>query len=325
MSCWAQDNGIYILDNDFKPLIIENGLIRKSENGLLKSRADQLNFRYKKIRSRVDGGNAYFGIKENGERYLLVGENAVNDTALKLSLEHFGINLENILEASNGTLEFSYNKKNYQTSIRAILNGQVDSTIPLEIRNLISSAVNNLSQKGSQLRKSALQVIANDFELNEKQVKVVSSPEFHIDMFMRPIDEKTILVYDPDLTKEILAKEKEKVPADKQQVIQQLIDEITEFENQRVQVKKYAPMNTIIEELKTQGYDNIVRVPGIFTSGSTNFLNALVHKNTNGEYIYITNTGSQKQNVVNFNKIFEEELRKKCSLIKHFYFLGDIE
>ena len=326
MSCWAQDNGIYTLDRMGKPMILENALIRESEAGLLKARAKTLGVRFKQMFSRADGGNTYFGVTENGERYILIGSNAIDDTALKIALHQQSIELKNLQEASNGTVRIDFKDKHYYTRINDIVNGTMAKELPDELKQNSEIAVKNLRKNIDTLRLEAKKALANDFEMEIDQVRVVSSPGFHIDMFMRPIDEKTIVVNNPDLTRTILKKEAlaSETP-EKANEINKILNDISAFENQRVKENGYAPMDKIISELRDLGYEEIIEVPGIFGNGNTNYLNALVHQRPNGDYVYITNTGSRSQDVLNLNEIFQNTLQEKFPRLKEFYFLGDIK
>lgn len=325
MSCWAQDNGIYVVDRSGRPMIAEHGLIRETEEGLLKSRAKQMGIGFKKMFSRADGGNTYFGVTKGGERYILVGSNAIEDTALKIALEKQGIELKNLLEASNGTVRIDYRWHKYYTSIPDIENGTMDKSLPEGLKRSAQRAVEDMHENIAALRVEARKALAADFDMDVDQLKVVSSPGFHIDMFMRPIDEKTILVNDPQLTVSLLERRQTLTKSPRQKrSYQKLIDELNAFEENR-KANGYASMDVIYKELKDLGYENIIHVPGIHGPGNTNYMNALVHQRPNGEYIYITNAGAKNAAGLNLNEIFKSSVQKQFPEMKEFYFLGDIE
>ena len=322
-SCWAQDNAIVICDRNGNPIILENGLVRETEENFAKTYAEDSGMRFKKMYSRADGGNTYFGVTADGERYILIGRNAIDDTALKIVLDQQGIKLESLLEASNGTVGVDFQGEKYYTSIDDIENGKISEDLPDALKQNAAIAMENLRKNPEKLHAEALNKLAEDFEMDTDQIRVVSSPEFHIDMFMRPIDDKTILVNDPELTKkELNAQLENSILQERNNEIRKLIARVDEFENQRVNKKGFASMEKIIEELKGLGYENIIRVPGVFDNGSTNYLNAFVHKKENGEYVYITNAGIGSNNGLDLNGIFRDVLKSSPLKIQTCYCLG---
>ena len=141
--------------------------------------------------------------------------------------------------------------------------------------------------------------------LGVENVDIVPQMDFHIDMFLRPLENKNTLLTDDEMMVQLLIKGLScinkalaKPDNDKQnlkKVYNNLAQKLREF-RQEIDKNSYAKFAITEKYLKKQGY-NPIRVPGriysIDSQGSmrctTNFMNAVVTKNDNGELVYITN------------------------------------
>lgn len=173
---------------------------------------------------------------------------------------------------------------------------------------------------------------------------VIALPQmdYHIDLFVRPLKDKTILLTDDMLSLDSLEKGLEEIKSMdniKESTIRHLTNNIHLFKesiklNQRPQTGKAEKI------LINNGY-NVVRVPGriyqtnninnreIFLTHSCNYMNANVLLNKDGEIVYITNNsdidrrfGIPNSLLKKINYSFEKEFYNYISPFvkkEHFY------
>lgn len=184
--------------------------------------------------------------------------------------------------------------------------------------------------------------------LGVDKVDVVPQMDFHIDMFLRPLDGKNVLIADDALTIRAMrlglsriqsALSKSNVHRDfLKKVYNNLIVELKEFRT-AMDRNPYAKLEMTEKSLRKSGY-NPIHVPGrIYTidaQGSmrctTNYMNSVVTKNDNDEMVYITNKSffdkkcgitPSIQELIGFS--FEDEFLKSISgFVKpeNVYFVG---
>lgn len=156
-----------------------------------------------------------------------------------------------------------------------------------------------------ELENFNLNNIKRDFEI--EKVYPISQPEFHIDMGIRPLKDKTVLVNDDNLLSKALhdAVTNAKIYAEENndsqmKNVQENLENIKEtFEIGKVS-NKYQNTDEIVKELESYGFSP-VRVPGCFVRPVlssdnyddnhylANFINAIIQENPDGELVYITN------------------------------------
>lgn len=159
--------------------------------------------------------------------------------------------------------------------------------------------------------------IAKSLNIEPKNLHVISQPDFHLDMVLRPLEYPYILVGDSKLTLDLARKNN----VDKDQ-----IKFLTLENRKRVKNKEpwYASPDKIVKELKSRGFKPI-KIPGLINDKKLNFMNAIVHKEPNGDLIYITNkTHIGFETGIDFEKIFVDYLKAKVPQIKKVIFIdGD--
>ena len=155
--------------------------------------------------------------------------------------------------------------------------------------------------------------MAKLLHVKPKNLHVISQPDFHIDMGIRPLAYPYVLVGDSKLTTNIVrGKIKE--------------EDINLLNNARDKYSKdnsYSSADKMTEELKVHGFKPI-RVPGLAGKESANFMNAIVHQNEDGSLVYITNKPSKtfSKNIgIHFEDIFKEYLQKEVPEIKEVIFI----
>lgn len=141
---------------------------------------------------------------------------------------------------------------------------------------------------------------------NNKNVEIIPQMDFHIDLFIRPLDEGKILLADDNLSLKMLDNYTDKLK-------KALLD--NKFKNYKKQIKKaikevkiikddfvknisdnpFEKIDLVEDELRFLGFD-VIKVPGRFyemkngkLSYFSNFMNANVLLNKNKELVYITN------------------------------------
>lgn len=176
---------------------------------------------------------------------------------------------------------------------------------------------------------------------NVDKIHILPQMDFHIDLFIRPLDKKRILVADDEMTLKILEeglknfkefiklKKLEKNPIAKR-IIENFNERILEFKFDS-SINKAPKSKEIIRIIKQAGFEPIP-VPGrIYTtnlerynktsiSHDCNYMNANVLINKEGDLVYITNKsnvdkklGLESEFAKDFDFRFEKEFIKSIS------------
>jgi len=168
------------------------------------------------------------------------------------------------------------------------------------------------------LHKSNKAEVAKSIKVKPENLYVISQPDFHIDMVVRPLVYPYVLVGDHKLASKM---------ADKNSLNKFQRTQLNQLEKSREETIKYceyASVDKVVSELEKQGFIPI-RVPGMVGRNKANFMNAIVHQEPNGDLIYITNkTHLDKKVGLNFEKMFEQDLKSKAPNVKEVVFVdGD--
>lgn len=162
------------------------------------------------------------------------------------------------------------------------------------------------------------------------KVTVLPQMDFHIDLFIRPLDKKQILIADDNLTLKTLQNIYDKLnenPKENKTAIKKTKYAIKEFKL-NVKISDLPKIEETVKILEEAGYKPI-RVPGriynVDTIYSTtgedlpqhycNYMNANVLKNKNGNLVYITNKSDIDDRLGLTPKIIQET---GCSFEKAF-------
>jgi len=176
------------------------------------------------------------------------------------------------------------------------------------------------------LTDSSKITVANQLEVMPKNLHVISQPEAHLDLIIRPLNFPYVLIGDSNLTMG-LAEKHNKLSAKHIEYFKKT------YNNRKFRIEQndYVDIDTTINELKEQGFKP-VRVPGfignnipVVANSDLNFMNAIVHQEDDGSLIYITNkTNLKKEMGIDFEEIFENYLKLKVPSIKEVIFVdGD--
>lgn len=156
--------------------------------------------------------------------------------------------------------------------------------------------------------------------LKINSIKFISQADFHIDLFIRPLKDKTILVSDDTLWSKRLKQVISQIANDSS--LTRVRNKLTEVYNMisvmcaNIPNSKYATLSKVQEELTGCGYKP-VKVPGrifeyvnddegIVPQHILNYMNGIVHENKDGELVYITN----KSNLNKYCGITEKVAQK---------------
>lgn len=185
-----------------------------------------------------------------------------------------------------------------------------------------------------ELKKFDLEQLKEMFQT--EKIHVIPQADYHLDLFMRPLKDKKVLIADDNLMSQILDDGFNKI---KKFILSKPQNEREQYRDVFVNVGTYAqgfkniisknPLPNMCEIEKTlikSGYEPI-RVPGrlfeILSDGKDsyilkqlhNYMNANVHINDNGEIVYITN-----KSIIDDSLNLTEEIQKETgfSLEKTF-------
>lgn len=201
--------------------------------------------------------------------------------------------------------------------------------------------VNNNKKNSLLLGKDELEYYNLDKikkELDVENIYPISQPDFHIDLGIRPLKNKVVLVNDDNMLSEALhnaitnAKEFAYKNCDAEvREVQHILEEMKEvFEIGRLK-NEYKNTEKIIQELQDYGFKT-VRVPGCFNRASfygdvndenhymANFMNAIVHEKSDGSLVYITN-----KSLLDDMAHITPEVEKKIGFSFHSLFKNSIK
>lgn len=235
-------------------------------------------------RAYIEGGNLLTGVTSDGKPFGLLGRDSVVITAFHL-LEKGGVPRRELDEA--------------RSRLRSA--GQLDdAAIEKTARKLIGIeggwgtrlTADRLARGETFL--ALLEVARNraceDLGLDPERLVVLTQPEFHIDMHMRPMAPGEVLVNRPEATMAAL----EEAYRDPEATDWQRREMVSMYRNAQTDARELGPVyDQIFDELRGAGLIPIA-APGVF-HGSTrqaNFMNGVPGTTDAGELYYLTNASS---------------------------------
>jgi hypothetical protein len=157
---WAQDNKMIVNKND-KNHVLVSGVKPNFESELGKA----LEVSTIEASSVFEGGNVFLGKKPDGEKYLIIGEDAVLDMAsAKFHRENIGP-VKNIAHIETYRMLFARE-------------GEYDTTTS-DGRN-ISFEVKPFDEYEAQAKEQ----LSKDFDVKPENICILPQLEFHLDMFL---------------------------------------------------------------------------------------------------------------------------------------------
>ncbi len=176
-------------------------------------------------------------------------------------------------------------------------------------------------------------------DFNVKEIYPISQPDFHIDLGIRPLKNKIVLVNDKDLTINCIRnaiKQAENHLKTKSDALicgvkQNLEYILAEFKHACKENPNYKNFKRIQNELTDYGFKvvkvpgSVIRTPRNFDKHTeshymANFMNAIVHEKPDGSLVYITNKsnlddiaaiGNYEEKILNFSfeKMFRDSIK----------------
>lgn len=153
--------------------------------------------------------------------------------------------------------------------------------------------------------------LAKSLHIKPENLHILSQPDYHLDVAIRPLKYPYVLVNDMDL-----AKESVKTEAQKKQ-----IDSMNFREKSAINGRGYISPEKTAKQLKKQGFMPVL-VPGTLGHRELNYMNAIVHQDTDGKLVYITNHSDYGKSIgIDMEKIFTDCLKKKAPDVKEIIFI----
>lgn len=146
--------------------------------------------------------------------------------------------------------------------------------------------------------------LRKDFGVNK--IYPISQPDFHIDLGVRPLSGKNILVNDDELAVSLISQAISKAnqilqsePNHSLKGVKDALKSILEmFQQGRKELPQYGNFKQIQQELGNYGF-NVIKVPGSLAYSDLakdsdshymlNYMNAIVHERPDGRLVYMTN------------------------------------
>jgi len=273
----------------------------------------------------MEGGNVVSGTLPNGERYSLVGRDS-------LIISYFHLEETGAFKSDEVSKKTADLKKQGKLT-EDVINKQIQQ---LEAKKMLitSDDIKNKRQQlnqnltDDQVKKIIAQefiaklditkeLMAKDLGIKYENLNIISQPDFHIDMHIRPVGAGQIMVNDYGasikLLKEVLSKPG--LSTDERYTLQDMIKFAREHHN-----KADIVTDEIVKELEKSGF-KVIRTPGVFEGGNfkINFMNAVPAKNTKDEMYYITNSCPSR--LQNLAKAYEKHMQDMN--IKVYYVGGE--
>ena len=169
----------------------------------------------------------------------------------------------------------------------------------------------------AELESYSKHSIARALGIKEENVYLISQPNFHIDLAIRPLTYPYVLLGDCKLTAELISAQYQ---SNKLNTLTKLCLDSDGADP----LYGYASIETIEKELIKQDFIPI-RVPGLLGPNIANYMNAVVHIKPNGDLIYITNDCkpyNYQKDGININQLFKRYLIEKVPKIKKVEFIS---
>ncbi len=291
---WSQDNKIFI-QKDGRETIIYPKLFRDSQNVEAINLAKEMKIPTKESELILEGGNMFLGKKPDGKNYLIIGKDTLETSAVYQFLKDRGVKKLNDDKLSD-----------------FLTTGHVYTSIGFDAKLVRSREYYDEQEYWENVVKD---MFLEEFDVEEDDFCVISQPNYHIDLSIRPLEYPYVLVDDMKLNQKNLERLEEKFGHGAQKFTKQ-------FKKEQRRLKSlYASSGEVAELLKEKGFVPIF-IGGGFGACKVNFMNAIINKRASGYLSYITNSAECENEKYEFlQKLFEADLRAKYPKIDRFYFV----
>lgn len=167
----------------------------------------------------------------------------------------------------------------------------------------------NILLAGNSLKKNSILSTSLENIFGVDKIDYIPQMDFHIDLFVRPLDNKNVLIADDNLTLDYLKKTCKKIDELSSSLSFNILKKIY-LNYKKASLNRYLKMfqntvsknqrphvDSVVSVLENKGY-TVHRVPGRLywlrkdntdLVHDVNYMNAIVTKNRKGELVYITN------------------------------------
>jgi len=241
-----------------------------------------------RTKTYIEGGNLLPGTTSDGKPYAMVGRDSVVVSAFHLDAKNFFSNNKVQTRIQEMKAEGRMSISDIERTANKLLHAEQANSWHAP------HAVNDDLRRQAQRFMATLELteiqMAKDLGLSPKRFVVISQPDFHIDMHIRPLRPGEVLVNHPKAC------------------IEAIDDALTSPENKwwerrELKAMRKAAMTDLAE--KGHVYDEIISqieaaglialpAPGVFESGSrkANFMNAVPGTASSGETFFLTNAST---------------------------------
>ncbi len=293
-SLWSQDNKI-LFKKDDEQILITPEFYNPPEILAAKDFCNATNLKGYASEIIFEGGNMYFGKKDNGENYLMT-----SITTLYLS----------------GKYQFLKEKTQKKLSYEEILGFFKGGKLKDENGKTILTDKEYDKNYMPYVQK-AIDILSKDFDIKKENIITFPEVDFHVDMAIRPLEYPYVLINDDKEVDKLIKKLEKKFRFDfsAKKDIKALKDKVKKHRAQ------YSPTDKISKKLEEKGFVPI-KIAGAFGRSPVNFVNAIVQKTPDG-LAYITNSTKPSTKVYEaMQDIFEQDLKEKCPNISNVYFIN---
>lgn len=276
--------------------------------------AAELGMEIIKTLSVIEGGNMLTGHRADGRPYVIIGRDAVLQTTF--------INKQTYSDALVDDKLKTFTPKDdaiHRMSIMLKAGGFID-------KSLTEDEIKKTTRRFLAMNEISKDIIADELNVKIEDLIIISQPDFHIDMYLRPLKDGRVLVHDDE---------------ESQKFIRQVLDgdqsgQLTEYQKEGLErtwldlgsLKQESKKVTelIHHQLEKAGLQ-AVKTPGVFMilggpGLPINFLNGIMGTSPSGEMFYLTNGSS----IEPLNQAFSAWIQEKQpGLETHFIDSGNAE
>ncbi len=291
---WAQDNKVIVNDNGKTKIISSKLYSPTSQYGageFARLTSNGIDF----TDTITEGGNLFIGKKPNGEKWMIVGKDCI-----ELTSKYYFLNDRAKLHSPYGAV------KNFACRGEVLVENKGGGERTIREKEW--------EYESKKYNSRAIKNICRVYGIKKENLTILSQPNFHIDMAIRPVGYPYVLVNNNSLSRENLNILKGKTES---------------FESIKKNFEKhvgyleseYQESCEIVEQLKQAGFIPI-EIGGVYGNG-INFLNAIVNQHADGTISYITNSCNVTDNRYHeLQEKFEKDLRQKIPNLRDVYFIS---
>ena len=289
---WGQDNKMFIDTKDGVKIIYPK-IFYTGSNDEAKKLGKLTNVPLQESELIIEGGNIFIGKKDNGDNYLIIGKDTLSSSAVFQFLKEK--NVQNLDD-----------KK-----LRKFLNcGSVFKSTPI-FSDVVH--VSEYMRDKEYWEDFTTDIFCNEFDVKKENFHILSQPNYHLDLAIKPLEYPFVLVNDDEMMKKNLKEFEEKFDCS-----DKLLKNLKK--HQKFVERNYANSSVIKKQLEAQGFVPIM-VSGAIGNHKVNFLNSIVNKRNDG-ISYITNSVECKDKRFEFfQDKFEKDIMQKYPAIDRFYYV----